>query len=86
MKPALNELFLGNPDFSLPAKASREAERGAMWRQLFGSTGVKAPAQVGGDFAVAFRTTDDGVFMAVDRFAIRSLCYRQVGNTLLFAE
>lgn len=86
MKPVLNELFLGNPDFSLPANMGPEAENGAVWRQLYGSVGVKAPAQVAGDFAVAFRTAEDAVFMAVDRFAIRSLCYRQVGNTLFFAE
>jgi asparagine synthase (glutamine-hydrolysing) len=86
MKPALNELCLGHPEFPLAAPKNQEAEDGATWRQVYDTVGVKAPAQVTGDFAVAFRTPDDGVFMAVDRFAIRSLCYRQVGKTLLFAE
>ena len=86
MKPPLNELYVGNPGFHFANALNREAGRPAAWRQLYAMEGVKSPAQVAGDFAVAFRTPEDGVFMAVDRFAIRSLCYRRVGNTLLFAE
>lgn len=48
--------------------------------------GTKAPEKVTGDFSVALRLPDGKTFLAIDRFAIRSLCYRQVGNQLLFAE
>ncbi len=86
MKNQLSELFLGRPSFGQATSVSLEGGAATAWRQLVETAGVKAPASVGGDFAVAFRTADDGVFMAVDRFAIRSMCYRQVGTTLRFAE
>ena len=35
---------------------------------------------------MALREPNGTVFLAVDRFAIRSLCYRQIGDQLLFAE
>ena len=58
----------------------------AAWKIAFERHGTNAPNLVAGDFAVAVRTADDGVFMAVDRFATRTLCYRNVGGRLLFAE
>ena len=39
-----------------------------------------------GDFAVGLRLGDGSVFLAVDRFAIRTICYRIRANDLLFAE
>lgn len=86
MKNTLNELFVGNPQFPGQSAQGKAQNTEAKWRSLFEQQGEIAPAQVGGDFAVAIRTVDDSVFLAVDRFAIRSLCYRQVGETLLFAE
>ena len=40
---------------------------------------------MGGDFAVGLRLPDGRVFLAVDRFAVHSLCYRVVGNQIRFA-
>lgn len=81
-------LVLGKPRFNdstLTQTAMREGIEAA-WRQAFQRLGSKAPEQVSGDFSVALRDSSGKVFIAVDRFAIRTLCYRQVGNQLLFAE
>jgi asparagine synthase (glutamine-hydrolysing) len=83
-----DSLVLGKSRFndsSLKQTASREGVETA-WRQAFQRFGTKAPEQVSGDFSVALRLPDGRTFLAIDRFAIRSLCYRQVGNHLLFAE
>ena len=82
------ELSLGRPLFNDPALAATAAGEGvaAAWRQAFARSGTSAPAAVGGDFAVALRLPDGRIFLAVDRFAVRSLCYRQVGDSLRFAE
>lgn len=83
-----NSLVVGKPrfnDFSLANTAKRDGEESA-WREAFQRFGTKAPEQVSGDFSVAFRLPDGGAFLAIDRFAMRSLCYRQVDNQLLFAE
>ena len=58
----------------------------AAWAAAFIRAGVDAPLAVQGDFAVAIRGPHDRTYLAVDRFAIRSLCYRQVGDQILFAE
>ena len=46
---------------------------------------VAALNGVSGDFAVAQREPGGRTFMAVDRFAIQSLCYRQVDGAIRFA-
>jgi asparagine synthase (glutamine-hydrolysing) len=56
------------------------------WKQLFERFSINAPNSVAGDFAVAIESLDGTVFMAVDRFAIHSLCYREDGGRLHFAE
>ena len=55
------------------------------WTELVKSRGRDAAAKVQGDFAVGLRLADDSVFLAVDRFAVRTLCYRIDGNQLRFA-
>lgn len=45
-----------------------------------------AAAQAHGDFAVAFALDDGSLFMAVDRFAVRTLCYGVQGGQLHFAD
>ena len=83
-----DSLVFGKPRFndsSLAKTVKRESEEAA-WREAFQRFGTQAPEHVSGDFSVAFRQPDGAAFLAVDRFAIRSLCYRQVGNQLLFAE
>ncbi len=42
--------------------------------------------EVHGDFAVAFARADGSTVMAVDRFAVRSLCYRIIDGVLHVAE
>lgn len=72
-------------DTALTQTAKQEGV-GAAWRQAFQRYGTKAPSAVSGDFSVALRESSGTVFLAVDRFAVRTLCYRQVGDQLLFAE
>jgi asparagine synthase (glutamine-hydrolysing) len=77
------DLVLGSPRFH-DAAPGGPAEQ---WRQSLARHGAKqAAALTHGDFAVALRANDGSVFMAVDRMAIRSLCYRVDGGTLSFAE
>ena len=88
MTTTVDSLTLGKPRFNDPLlqqMADREGNLAA-WRQVFEQTGRNAPAAVVGDFAIALREPDGRTFLAVDRFAIRSLCYRVVGERLLFAE
>jgi asparagine synthase (glutamine-hydrolysing) len=57
----------------------------AAWLEAFARYGTLAPARVSGNFAVGFELADGRAFLAVDRFAIQSLCYRVVGDRLFFA-
>ncbi|MEW6513543.1 MAG: asparagine synthase C-terminal domain-containing protein [Pseudomonadota bacterium] len=80
-------LCLGHPRFAdsdLAAIAAREGIPAA-WKQAFQKHGAGAPAHVSGDFAVAVTLDDGRTFLAIDRFAIQTLCYRIEGNHLRFA-
>lgn len=83
-----DSLVLGKPRFKDSALMQTATKEGAdvAWHQAFQSSGSNAPVDVSGDFAVGLREPGGRVFLAVDRFAIRTLCYRQVGDQLLFAE
>ncbi len=85
---APDHLVLGKPRFSDDALANTHGQDGALaaWLQAFKAMGVGAPNAVSGDFAIAFREADGRAFLAVDRFAIRTLCYRQEGDQIQFAE
>lgn len=85
---AEDHISLGQPRFSSGSLSSLAAGEGdiASWRHAFSTLGPAAPATVAGDFAVALREPDGTVFLAVDRFAIQTLCYRVAGDSLLFAE
>lgn len=88
MTPNTDCLVLGLPlfnDSSLEKTLLAEGVE-ATWRHAFQRFWNKAPEIVSGDFAVALRAPNGTVFLAVDRFAIRSLCYRQIGEQLQFAE
>jgi len=77
-------LCLGHPRFAdgdLAAIAAREGVPAA-WQQAYARHGVQAPARVGNDFAVALDTPAGGSFIALDKFAIQTLCYRIVGGRL----
>ncbi len=88
MPPAVAPLVIGTPRFTTPDFAAMAAREGAAaaWRESFARHAARAPEQVSGDFAVGLTLPDGSTFLAVDRFAVRSLCYRQVGDTLRFAE
>ncbi|MFB0935245.1 MAG: asparagine synthase, partial [Propionivibrio sp.] len=80
-------IALGSPRFTDSALAQMAAQESneAAWRSAFQQHGVNAPNHVAGDFAIAFNEGGK-TFLAIDRFAIRTLCYRQEGNQLRFAE
>ena len=57
----------------------------AGWQAAVSQGAAAAAAKVDGEFAVALREPSGRTFLAVDRFAIRTLCYRIVGDELRFA-
>lgn len=74
-------LFVGSPRFGDALAA--DADPGTRWQALVDRHGAAtAAAQVQGDFAVAMTLADGSVFLAVDRFAVRTLCYRVDGQRL----
>ena len=81
-------LALGEPRFSDPELAALQQHEGdiAAWRKAWSLHAGMAPQRATGAFAIALSHDDGGAFLAVDRFAIHTLCYRVVGNTLHFAE
>lgn len=80
-------LVLGSPGFAsreIAALAKSEGDLSA-WRRLIGVGGKDAVKEVSGDFSVGFFNTDGRGFLAVDRFAVRGLCFRVVDGELRFA-
>ena len=78
----------GRPRFAEAGFADVADRRGApeAWLAAFTRLGRSAPAAVEGDFAVGMTLPDGRTFLAVDRFAVRSLCWRVIGNRLHFSE
>lgn len=87
ISPAPDGLAVGSPAFSDPRLATIAHTAGplAAWCELLSGDPVSAVRAVSGDFAVGVRSTNGRVFLAVDRFAMQSLCYRFVGDGLRFA-
>jgi asparagine synthase (glutamine-hydrolysing) len=84
-----NSLCLGEPEFADPESRAIAARSGpaAAWLDLWQRLGAReAAARVRGAFALAARDERGRVLLAVDRFAIRSLCLRLNDGTLHFAE
>ncbi|MBK8895008.1 MAG: asparagine synthase, partial [Propionivibrio sp.] len=83
-----SDLFSGLPKFSDHSMNGNVINGSvpAAWRAGFAEKGASLLEGVRGDFAVGMRLQNGNVFLAVDRFAIRSLCYRVDGNRLHFAE
>ena len=85
---------LGRPRFRDAALARVERDQGpaAAWQAALLRAGgasaiARALAGVDGDFAVGVRDTATGrTVLAVDRFAVRSLCWRVIDGRLHFAE
>jgi asparagine synthase (glutamine-hydrolysing) len=83
-----NPLCLGRPRFPDPTPRAEgpPPASSSRWLEAFQRHGAQAPAQVGGTFAVGLRLPDGRVYLAVDRFAVHSLCWRVVGPEIRFAE
>lgn len=77
----------GRPRFTDPSLQSLAAEGGpaAAWPAVLAG-GNKALAATAGPFAVATFDTSGNATLAVDRFAICSLCYRVIGGRLHVAD
>ena len=82
-----NALVSGSPEFASREIAALAKSEGYLsaWRRLIGAGGKDAVKEVSGDFSVGFFDSDGRGFLAVDRFAVRSLCYRVVDGELRFA-
>ena len=81
-----SSLLLGEPRFQGNLLQEQGQSIEAAWRQLIRQHGpAQAARHVSGPFAVALRLEDGSIFMAVDRFAICTLCYRAQGGTFQFA-
>ncbi|MES2715284.1 MAG: asparagine synthase C-terminal domain-containing protein [Pseudomonadota bacterium] len=81
MTSSMPAICQGSPRF--PASVAGLADDTQRWLALVARHGpAQAAAQVQGDFAVALTLPDGSLFLAVDRFAVRSLCYRQDGTSL----
>ena len=82
------DLFSGAPRFADTRLAAMvlAGNTAAAWREALKGDPKSAMAGVTGDFAVALHDTAGRTFLAVDRFAIRSLCYCLGNGQLRFAE
>jgi asparagine synthase (glutamine-hydrolysing) len=83
----LDSLALGSPVFPSHELSTLARNEGLLsaWRSLIKSEGNSSIRTVSGDFSVGFIDETGRGFLAVDRFAIRSLCYRIVDGELHFA-
>lgn len=82
------DLFSGSPRFTdrkLDAMAQDGNLLGA-WRSIMDGPSAEIALQgVAGDFAIGMHRPDGSAFMAVDRFAIHSMCYRVENGQITFA-
>ena len=88
MQPPPQALILGEPRFTDPALAALALSDGceaALASALAKGPRVAANA-LNGAFAVALTDAAGQTFAAVDRFAMRTLCYRRIGARLHVAE
>ncbi|WP_326540125.1 asparagine synthetase B family protein [Pseudorhodoferax sp.] len=92
--PALTvTLALGRPRFKDAAHAALAGagQLNAAWQSLLGPAWpdadrlARALETVAGDFAVAATSADGGVLLAIDRFAMQTLCWRHDGGTVRYA-
>ena len=82
-----SSLVLGSPLFadSRLAALARTGGAVAAWQAAVAESPATAALQASGDFAVALQEASGRTFLAVDRFAVRSLCYRVKDGQLRFA-
>lgn len=83
-----NQVLAGKPEFNNGHLAKIQKDEGAMgaWETLFREQGLQGLQNVRGDFAVGLTDAGGRTWLAVDRFAVRSLCYRVDGDRIRFAE
>ena len=91
-RPAAADLAQGQPRFddAALARAAQAASPLAAWRQALAQAADEAAidslmAGVRGDFSVGITLPDGRAFLAVDRFAVHSMCWRVDGDGLRFA-
>ncbi len=84
--PGASDLVAGRPRFGDGRIAAIARDQGdlAAWRAAFAEKGAGAAAEVEGDFAVGITDTAGRTFLAIDRFAVRSLCCRVIDGRLHF--
>ncbi|MBC7604004.1 MAG: asparagine synthase [Ramlibacter sp.] len=86
---SINELCLGQPRFPDGGGAALAAKHGALaaWQLALTQKGpAVAAAGVSGPFAIGLRESSGRAYLAVDRFAMCTLCYRVVDGQLTFSE
>ncbi len=83
-RPAAPALTQGSPRFadSRLATLAREQGDAAAWRTALKLGATQAAVAATGDFAVGITDESGRVFLAVDRFAVHSLCYRVIDGIL----
>ena len=81
-------LALGRPRFADArlAQLARQQGNAAAWDQALRQDPAQALSQVGGEFAVSLTLDNGRSVLAVDRFAVRTLCWRVVDGRLHVAE
>ncbi|MDP2369459.1 asparagine synthetase B family protein, partial [Rhodoferax sp.] len=79
-----SSLALGAPRFADARLASLASTEGNLtaWQAALAKGAKQAACEVGGDFAVVLREPAGRTYLAVDRFAIQTLCYRVVDGQL----
>jgi asparagine synthase (glutamine-hydrolysing) len=82
-----DSIVLGSPRFTHARWADCAKTQGviAAWREALRDGAAQAATRVEGDFAVGLREPSGRVFLAVDRFAVQTICYREVDGRLHFA-
>ncbi len=88
MTAAMDEsLFLGRPVFQDAdiEQLHQEKGAGAAWQVAYARHGHKAALVARGSFAVAFSPRPGTTYLAVDRFARSTMCYRLEGNSFSYS-
>ncbi len=70
----------GTARFAAPAEDAMNA-----WQQAYATHGARCAVDAVGEFAVALALPSGGTYLAVDRFAVHSLCYAVHDGQLHFA-
>ncbi|MFN3302173.1 MAG: asparagine synthase-related protein, partial [Roseateles sp.] len=68
-----------------PRFANAAADALAAWQAAYAARGPACAADVGGEFAVALDLPGGATYLAVDRFAVHSLCYAVRDGRLHYA-